>query len=428
MLKWNIISKEFKSLKTSSKSLERKSSPFSEKENEWIKNYEKALFSSEVGFFRLPDDEILFQQAQSLYQKFRHKKYFIHIGIGGSSLGPEMLISALGHGSSVSFIFINNVDPDDIHHKIQNIPLEESLIYVVSKSGSTVETMASLIIMINKLKSLGVEEKDFKDSLVFCTDPENGELREISEQWNISTLDIPSSVGGRFSVLSPVGLFPAFFAGINVESVLEGAKSLKKDLIPSEESSHFISFATLGFWLKALYDQNINQTVLMPYSSKLRKFSSWFVQLWAESLGKDGQGLTPIPAYGATDQHSQMQLFMEGPSSKALFLLEIANFKYEFSMENSVNSPTFRNLSGHHLTGLLKAELQGTLKALEEKQRPVCHLSIPEINEKSLGELIIFFECLTVLMSSCLSVNPFNQPGVEAGKKYAKDWLNKTSL
>ena len=161
MLKWNIISEEFKSLKTSNQSLERKFSAFSEKENEWIKNYEKALFSSEVGFFRLPDDEILFQQAQSLYQKFRHKKYFIHIGIGGSSLGPEMLISALGHGSSVSFIFINNVDPDDIHHKIQNIPLEESLIYVVSKSGSTVETMASLIIMMNKLKLLGIEEKDF---------------------------------------------------------------------------------------------------------------------------------------------------------------------------------------------------------------------------------------------------------------------------
>jgi glucose-6-phosphate isomerase len=161
----------------------------------------------------------------------------------------------------------------------------------------------------------------------------------------------------------------------------------------------------------------------MPYSSLLKEFSSWFVQLWAESLGKQGKGLTPIPAYGATDQHSQMQLFMEGPEDKTLFLIEVEKFKNDFSLSNTIQGESFSSLAPYSLGTLMKAEFEGTLEALKENKRHVVHLKIPAVDEMSLGQLILFSECLTVLMGRMLKVDPFNQPGVEAGKKYAYSWL-----
>jgi glucose-6-phosphate isomerase len=163
----------------------------------------------------------------------------------------------------------------------------------------------------------------------------------------------------------------------------------------------------------------------MPYSSLLKDFSSWFVQLWAESLGKDGKGLTPIPAYGATDQHSQMQLFMEGPQDKILFIIEVKNHQTDYSLKNNLAAESFKNLSSFTLSDLMKAELEGTLTALSENDRHVVQLSISKLNEESLGQLILFVECLTVIIGELLLVNPFNQPGVEAGKKYANEWLKK---
>jgi glucose-6-phosphate isomerase len=155
----------------------------------------------------------------------------------------------------------------------------------------------------------------------------------------------------------------------------------------------------------------------------LKDYSSWFVQLWAESLGKEGKGLTPIPAYGATDQHSQMQLFMEGPNNKAIFIIEVKSHKTNYSLKNTLNAESFKNLSPFSLSDLMKAELEGTLSALKENDRHVVHMSIPKLDEESLGQLIIFAESLTALVGKLLKVNPFNQPGVEAGKKYANDWL-----
>src|SRR5690606_36980377 len=150
---------------------------------------------------------------------------------------------------------------------------------------------------------------------------------------------------------------------------------------------------------------------------------AWFVQLWAESLGKEGKGLTPVPAYGATDQHSQMQLFMEGPVDKVLLLIEVEKFHNDFPLKNSLQGESFKNLSPFKLSELMKAECEGTLKALEENGRHVVHLKIPSLQEEFLGQLILFAECLTVMVGELLKVDPFNQPGVEAGKKYANEWL-----
>ncbi len=388
--------------------------------SEMVSSYNKVLNSEEVGFFRLPQNQNLINESQKIYQEFKHKKYFIHVGIGGSALGPEMLLKALGKKTGAKFCFVNNIDPDELKQKLEDFDLKEALIYVVSKSGTTAETVAAMSILISELKKLGITEDQFKNYFVFCTDPEKGDLRKLSLDWNIKCLSVPANVGGRYSILTPVGFLPAFFAGINVTEILDGATQIQKKLSDPHLGK---SFFNLGYWIKHLHDQGFSQTVLMPYSSLLKEFSFWYVQLWAESLGKEGKGLTPIPAYGATDQHSQMQLFMEGPKDKVLFVIEIEEFNHVYSLENHIDANSFKNLAHYSLNQLMKAELEGTLEALKQNNRPVVHIKIPKLNEASLGQLILFSESLTLLVGQLFRVDPFNQPGVEAGKKYAYAWL-----
>lgn len=389
-----------------------------------VRNYLATLEAKDIGFFRLPQNKDLLASCEKTYEKFKHKKYFLHIGIGGSALGPEMLLKAIGNKSGVEFVFFNNIDPDEMQRCLDRVNLKESLIYVVSKSGTTAETVAAMSIVLSQLEKCGVSPVDYKDYLVFCTDPEKGELRKLSKEWGVDALEIPSNVGGRYSVLTPVGLLPALFAGMDAKALLLGAEDIQKHLSDPKVGADF--FALAGF-LKSLHDQGFTQTVMMPYSSLLKEFSAWFVQLWAESLGKEGKGLTPIPAYGATDQHSQMQLFMEGPNDKILMLIEVEKFQCDFALKNAVPSENFKALSPFSLGQLMKAELEGTLTALSENDRHVVHLKMPTLNEEHLGQLILFSECLTVLVGKMLEIDPFNQPGVEAGKKYANTWLKSHS-
>jgi glucose-6-phosphate isomerase len=384
------------------------------------KAYIDTILSEEIGFFRLPENTQLIAETKKVFEEMRHKKYFIHIGIGGSALGPDMLLKAMGIKSGVKFVFLNNIDPDDMKRSLDKVNLKEAMIYVVSKSGTTAETVAAMAIMMSELKKIGVEEKDFRDYFVFCTDPEKGDLRKLQKDWNIRTLSIPSNVGGRYSVFTPVGLLPAMFAGIDAQALLDGARDIKKHLSDPTACGEFFALAR---WINDLHDKGLRQTVLMPYSSLLKEFSAWFVQLWAESLGKENKGLTPIPAYGVTDQHSQMQLFMEGPADKVLFMIEVESFGSDFSLQSPLKSESFKTLAPFKLSELMKAEFEGTLAALSENNRHVVHLRIPSLNESHLGQLILFSECLTVLVGRLLKVDPFNQPGVEAGKKYAYAWL-----
>lgn len=387
---------------------------------ESIKHYQETLTSNEIGFFRLPENKELLEETQKVYEALKHKKYFIHIGIGGSALGPDMLLKAMGIKSDVEFIFLNNIDPDDMQRNLNRVNIKEALIYVVSKSGTTAETVAAMSILMNELTKCGVKSSEYKDYFVFCTDPEKGDLRKLTQEWGVRTLSVPSNVGGRFSVLTPVGLLPALFAGMKAQDLLSGARQIQMQLSDPKLGEEFYKLAA---WIKDLHDQGIRQTVVMPYSSLLKEFSAWFVQLWAESLGKEGKGLTPIPAYGATDQHSQMQLFMEGPKDKVLFLIEVEKFQKDYPLTNSLAGESFKLLSNFTLSQLMKAEFEGTLEALKENGRHVIHLKVPTLDESHLGQLILFSECLTVLVGRMLKVDPFNQPGVEAGKKYAYAWL-----
>lgn len=391
--------------------------------------FKNTIESEKIGFFHINKNQNLWKSSLDIAKKFSHKKHFVHVGIGGSSLGPEMLITALSPKDS-RFTFINNIDPDMIYHQLKDVDYKNSLFYFVSKSGGTAETMATLAIIGNKLIEAGITEDQWKDHMVFATDPVKSDLLNLSKELNIEALEIPSNVGGRFSVLTPVGYLPAAFAGLDLEKFVKGAEDLKSSILnPDLKSNPLVKVAAITHTLKL--EKNISQTVLMPYSSVLRDLSFWFVQLWAESLGKkkstDGkivnEGLTPIPGYGATDQHSQVQLFMEGPFDKLFFMLEVDQFNHDYSLKNNLSVPALKRLGEHSLAKLMKAEFEGTLKALQEQERDYIHFKIDKVDEYHIAQLVLFYESLTALMGHYLNIDPFDQPGVEAGKIFAFEWL-----
>jgi glucose-6-phosphate isomerase len=259
---------------------------------------------------------------------------------------------------------------------------------------------------------------------VLCTDPVKGDLRALAQRWKLDCLEVPPAVGGRFTVLTPVGLFPAAFAGIPLEDFLAGASSVaaweRKNWSENPCAQVGLSLA------KAARERPI--TVLMPYSSQLSAFSRWFCQLWAESLGKNGLGITPYPAVGATDQHSQMQLYMEGPKDKCIVFMHLKNTAAQmplpFPSEVS-DLPSFALLKGRSVGALLDAEFRATRDALTHAGIPNCTLEVDKLDAFSLGALFYFWEMATAVAGATLGVNPFDQPGVEAAKILTKKYLTQ---
>lgn len=393
--------------------------------------FKETIDDNRYGFFHLTSDHSHISKTKEIFEKYKNRKYFVQIGIGGSALGPQMLIDALGGNTSTKFVWLDNTDADYISDELKKINPRESIFYVVSKSGGTAETMAAFAICRNLLVRNGVSENEFNKYFVFCTDPVKSDLRDLANDKGFDTLPIPSNIGGRFSVFTPVGLLPALFAGIEIENLFAGANEFKVEMLKEDvDNNPLLQSAAHLFYLFA--EQDVTQTILMPYSSKLKSFSHWFVQLWGESLGKYSEtthqntGLTPIPAYGATDQHSQMQLFMEGPNDKFLFLIEVKNKGTDFKLDNTIGKNSADKLNGHSINQLLEAQLHGTLQALEDRKRNVAHIQIKRNDEKSMGAMVLFFESLTALMGHYLFVDPFNQPGVELGKKYAFQYLKNS--
>jgi glucose-6-phosphate isomerase len=399
-----------------------------------LETFKKIISSEKTQFFHTFERKELIESSKKVYQQFRSRKLFVHVGIGGSSLGPEMLISALAKNDT-QFLFINNIDPEEIHNQlrvIERVGVEHTLFYFVSKSGGTAETQAALAIITEFLKNKNIYQSDLKNYFVFATDPQKSELLNLGLELQINCLEVPSDVGGRFCALTPVGYLPALFAGIDIDQLVSGAIALQTQIL--DASIHNPLLRAAEYLMELKNNHGVNQTVLMPYSSKLRAFSFWFTQLWAESLGKkknlSGEivytGLTPIVGFGATDQHSQMQLFMEGPKDKCLIFVEIEKFSHDFSLNSSLSTPSLKKLSAHDLSELIKAELKGTMKALCESTRPFIHVTIDKNDEYHMGQLILFFESLTAFVGQeYLKIDPFDQPGVEAGKIYAFEILNQ---
>ncbi len=390
--------------------------------------------SGNLPFYDLPFDNSVIEEVEAfaLLAKNRFRNLVL-MGIGGSALGPIALHSSLNHlqhnllpdhkRPGLRFFCPDNIDPDYINSVLDVTDPTESLYNVVSKSGGTAETVAQFLIVVDLLrKKIG---KYWRDHLVLTTDPEQGLLRKFAIEEGIKTFSIPSGVGGRFCLLTPVGLLPAALTGINIKALCAGARAIKESCFsPELEENPAAMFAGLLYLAQAVKSRPIH--VMFAYSNRLYPVADWFRQLWAESLGKrlaiDGReiftGPTPVKAIGATDQHSQVQLYVEGPPDKAFIFLGTKNFQTNITLPNiGSEAPEMTYLQGVNLDQLLNAERSATAYALASSGKPVMSLELDAIDAPHIGALMYLLEAATLYGGGFYRVNPLDQPGVEAGKK-----------
>ncbi len=394
----------------------------------------KARFTSgEIGFYEAPIKNELSQANESgkLAQGLLEKKMFtdcLVLGIGGSSLGPLSVLQALPEKrkNNIRFHIMENPDPIDWRSTLAELDPETTLICPVTKSGTTFETMAQLLLALE-----WTGRSRFKSHIVAITDPTQGDLRAFATREGISTLAIAPSIGGRFSIFSPVGLFFIALSGLSVSDFVLGAKQVHDyvEKTPHEKNPLFILGHEL---LRTSKERPIH--VCMPYSTRLKPIGPWFVQLWGESLGKNGKGFTPIAASGATDQHSILQLLRDGPDDKVTVFMtvdsvddvvKIPKAPLASDPKNRETYPAFQILEGHTLQELLSVEQMATSRVLTKNKRPNLTFKIDRLDERSMGALYFALCVLTSFTGTLWDINPFDQPGVEEGKVYIREALSR---
>ncbi len=382
----------------------------------------------------LPYDEDMVESIHREVEHFRDRcEILIVLGIGGSALGNIALQNALNPytynlmsdrtRNGPQLFVLDNVDPDVIKSVVDLIgpKIKKTIVNVISKSGETAETAAQFILFRDLLEQkLG---KKYKDNILATTDPAGGTLRDICTAEGYRTLEVPDGVGGRFSVLSAVGLFSSAMCGIDIDALLEGAKDMDKRCKESDVMKN--PAAMLAAIHHLLNQRGKNMSVMMPYSTSLYSLADWYRQLWAESIGKrDGldkkdvfTGQTPIKALGTTDQHSQVQLYREGPNDKIITFLEVLRFAQKLTIPSSMKQvKTLSYLAGANFQTLINSEKVGTEYALLESQRPTLTVQFPTISPETVGQFLYLYEVATSYMGGLLRINTYDQPAVQLGK------------
>ena len=387
-----------------------------EREAEALPRFLESWAARKQGFATLPHSKApLLAVRKVLGEMNRDYGTLVVLGIGGSALGISALrdfCKGPNHnlkGKKRVFVLDNL---DSVAETESLLDLSDTLFVVISKSGTTVESMAQYFYFRAKVP---------REQFIFITSAQHGELYEIAKEEQIPWLEIPENIGGRYSVLTPVGLLPAAFLGLDLDALLEGAAAMSEQFFSLDwrENGPF-QLAVVQYLLERRY--GVTATVMMPYSTALSTFSDWYAQLLAESIGKQGLGLTPISALGATDQHSQIQLYNEGPRDKFLIFMEVTDEKTV--QLPKIDRPAFRNLSERSFHELMKIELDATAEALADYDRPAIRIQIKERSEAELGALFQFFECAVAFLGELYSINAFDQPGVELAKKLIHQRLN----
>jgi len=335
------------------------------------------------------------------------------VGIGGSALGAATVSAALGP-AAVDHRVLDNVDPEHVQRVLAELPLADTAVHVVSRSGTTAETLANFLVVRQAMTEAGV---DWTERTVVTTGPE-GPLRALANEHGLPALSTPEGVPGRFSVLSAVGLVPAAIQGHDIEALLAGAREAATDLSGSLQECPAYAYGALAY---ALDRRGASVNVMMPYAEGLEPFAEWFAQLWAESLGKDGRGQTPVRALGATDQHSQLQLYRAGPRDKLVTLLRPRERADRPIPETDIDALSY--LGGAGLGELLDAEFEATEASLAAAGRPNVRIEIDRLDAHSLGSLLYSMEAACILAGELYGVETFTQPAVEWGKRAARGLL-----
>ncbi len=366
--------------------------------------------------------------AKDIKKKFDN---FVVLGIGGSALGPTAVFQALCHlrhnelpkakRKAPKLYVEDNVDPERMAALLDVIDLDKTMFNVVTKSGATSETMAQYLIIMDLLKKKYGNKAN--EHIIATTSANKGNLIKIAKQEGLKTFYIPDGVGGRFSELCPVGLLPAAVVGIDIKEMLAGAAYMDKLCKNKDLRKNPALISALLEYLAMENGKNIS--VMMPYADSLKYIADWYCQLWGESLGKavdnDGNevfvGQTPVKALGVTDQHSQVQLYREGPFDKVITLIAVENYRTTVDIsEGCKDIPDVSFLCGHTMNELITAERKATEYALTTAHRLNYTITLPEVNAFTIGQLLFMFEMETAFAGAMLNINTFNQPGVEGGK------------
>ncbi len=382
--------------------------------------------NNELGFMDLIYDDL--SEYNEIKEHSKNFENIVVIGMGGSILGAQMVYEGVSgiyynelqdkknnkKNEYKKVYFLDNSDPEKTYEILNLIDLDKTLVFAVSKSGNTAETLANFLILEDRLKS---NVKNYKENIVIITN--GGKLGDMADRENYTTFRMPENVGGRFSVLSSVGLAPLSCMGINIDMLIKGARCMDK-LCKREDifKNPALMNAVIHY---ILYNKGKTISVLMPYAERLHKFGMWYRQLWAESLGKNGKGQTPIVSVGAKDQHSQLQLYLDGPKDKIITFLRLNTFKYDLL----IKSRNLDYLVDHKLSDLIISEQEGTESALTAKNVPNVCISINNLDEHALGKLIYMYEMQTAFMGELLEINAFNQPAVEYGKEITRKLLKE---
>lgn len=404
------------------------------------------------GFYDLYKHDAVFRNVKKKAAKFLDKgiENVVVLGIGGSALGTTALLTALKppyynaldrrERSCYPRLFVmDNIDPVTFNAMMQLCPPEKTLYNVISKSGDTAETVTQLLLAIDALeKSVGTAR--IKDHLVATTNPivapKASLLRPVAELYGLDVFEVPLNVGGRFSVFSPVGMFPAAMLGMKLDAMRAGCEVMDKRCSVADMKAN-PAYLRAAIHFLADTKKGKCMSVMMPYADGLRDVADWYRQLWAESLGKrkslDGKdvfaGQTPIKSLGATDQHSQVQLYREGPNDKIFTVIEAAAFDTTLKIPTLPDVlravPQFAYLNGHSMNSLMAAELVGTMDALKLSKRPVIHVTLPRITANTVAQLLYMLEVETAMAGRLFNVNAFDQPGVEEGKNIARALMAK---
>ncbi len=394
------------------------------------------IASGKLGYTKLPGHAQYPAQVKALAAKHRpNARDLVVLGIGGSALGNIALQSALNGAtynlltdkmrSGPRLFVLDNVDPTLVGETLQLVMrhAKTCLVNVISKSGETAETASQFMIVREMLrKKLG---DDFAKHIVATTDMEKGTLHDIAKADGYDMLPVPSDVGGRFSVLTPVGLFSAAMCGIDIDQLLAGAASMKQRTeVHHWHENPAVLLAAIMY--TAYKNKAKPMHVMMPYSNRLYSLADWYRQLWAESLGKAQNrakedvyvGPTPIKALGTTDQHSQVQLYREGPNDKLTVFLDVAKHPRDVRIPDAFTDvPGMAYLAKSKLSKLLAAEKTATEYAMAVSKRPTVTVQFDEITPHSVGEFIYLFEFTTSIFGELLNIDAYNQPAVELGKQ-----------
>lgn len=384
---------------------------------------------------RLPEERGDLEPMRDLCDRLvKDTSDLVICGVGGSSLGAQALGQLGGHGipanqnavNTPRIHFFDNLDPLTFAAALDNLDLRRTRFLLVSKSGSTAETMMQALSAIDRLKAAGVG-KDLRRHFAVITIPGDNPLRRIAEAEGFPVLDHDPMVGGRFSVLSNVGMLPAMLFGLDPVKVREGAARVLQPVLDSAAARDVAPALGAAIAVGLNRHRGTGTNVLMAYSDKLKLFSAWYAQLWAESLGKDGQGTVPFGAVGPVDQHSQLQLYLGGPNNKfhTIVMTACAGKGPLMSPGGHAGDERLAYLSGKTVGDLVDAQQRATADTLVRNQRPTRIMKLDEVNEASVGALLMHFMLETIIAGHLMGVEPFEQPAVEEGKVLARQYLGE---